>query len=457
MHALLSKRDARAATAWIGLILLVPLVGWVIYYFFGINRIERRAQTLRAGYDGGEAMNLLPESVLTAAGGSQHAGRHLQRFSQHGLAVSPIPYVRGNRLTLLKNGDEAYPAMIAAIEKAEHTVALCTYIFNHDKAGKAFLEALANARARGVKVRVLIDGVGSHYSVPSMIHFLRQKGIPCERFLHSFLPWQMPYLNLRNHQKILVVDGKTGFTGSMNIAEGNLVADNPAHPILDRHFQIGGPLVGQLMTTFAQEWRFATDEILTGAKWFPDLEEQGEVIARGVPAGPDQPRNPLRWLLLGAISQAEESIRIITPYFLPDTTLQAVLSVAAMRGVQVDIVLPENNNLFYMQWAMTPQFDELIDAGCRVYMTPGPFDHTKLLVVDGMWSFVGSANWDARSLRLNFEFNVEAFSRSFAAEIAAEADARIAKAWRLEISHLQARPTLFKVRDNLVRLFSPYL
>lgn len=435
----------------------MPLVGWVIYYFFGINRIERRAQTLRAGYDGREAMRLLPESVLTEAGGSQHAGQHLQRFSQHGLAVSPIPYIRGNRLTLLRNGDEAYPAMIAAIEKAEHTVALCTYIFNHDKAGKAFLKALADARARGVKVRVLIDGVGSHYSVPSMIHFLRQKGIPCERFLHSFLPWQMPYLNLRNHQKILVVDGKTGFTGSMNIAEGNLVADNPAHPILDRHFQIGGPLVGQLMTTFAQEWRFATDEILTGAKWFPELEEEGEVIARGVPAGPDQTRNPLRWLLLGAISQAEESIRIVTPYFLPDTTLQAVLSVAAMRGVRVDIVLPENNNLFYMQWAMTPQFDELIDAGCRVYMTPGPFDHTKLLVVDGMWSFVGSANWDARSLRLNFEFNVEAFSRSFAAEIAAEADARIAKAWQLEISHLQARPTLFKVRDNLVRLFSPYL
>jgi cardiolipin synthase len=456
-HALLTKRDARAATGWIGLILLVPLLGWIIYFLFGINRIQRRAETLRSGGHVTGELSGPTGAELSHMAGTDHGLRQLERLMELGGAVSQMPYSPGNHLTLLTNGDEAYPAMLEAIARARHSIALSTYIFNHDKAGKTFIQALREAKERGVKVRVLIDGVGSHYSFPSAVYYLHEAGIPCERFLHSFLPWQMPYLNMRNHQKILVIDGAEGFTGSMNIAEGNLTAQEPAHPILDRHFKVEGPVVGQLMRTFAHEWRFVTGEILTGPLWFPPLERKGDLIVRGLPSGPDLPRNPLRWMLLGAIAQAQESIRIVTPYFLPDSTLRAALSVAAMRGVKVDIVLPANNNLFYMKWAMLPQFEELLETGCRIYETEGPFDHTKLTAIDGLWSFLGSANWDARSLRLNFEFNLEAFGRSLAEDIDREIGARIARARPLTISALQERSVALKVRDNIARLFSPYL
>jgi cardiolipin synthase len=459
-HAMLTKSDVRAAAGWVGFILLVPFLGWLIYLLFGVNRIQRRARELR-GIRRGPALPMparRPDGMPVEHGEQR---RELESLARFGQKVLPERFEPGNSVAVLENGDETYPAMIAAIDGAERSLALSTYIFNHDEAGAMFLDALARATARGVRVRVLIDGVGSWYSRPSIIPELRKRGINYARFLHSFMPWQMPYLNMRNHQKILVADGRHGFTGGMNIARGNLLRLNPRRPILDYHFGVEGPVVAQLMRTFAHEWTFTTGEILDGPDWFPKIdpitEPGADLIARGLPGGPDQGINPIRWTMLGALTEARETIRIVTPYFLPDTTLATVLSLAAMRGVQVDIVLPRTNNLPFVDWAATPQLAWLIEAGCRIWKTTGPFEHTKLMTVDGIWSMVGSANWDGRSLRLNFELNLECYGSTFAKRLDRLIDAKIATAKAIAYEEIANRPLPVRLRDAAIRLASPYL
>ncbi len=456
-HALITKRDARAAVAWIGVIVLLPIFGWAIYLIFGINRIARRAEELRgSGHITGD-LEISDRRGLIRQTSDSIKTERIVEMARLGTRIAKVPYTDGNKIEVLRNGENAYPAMIAAIDRAENSVALSTYIFNNDEAGRQFLEALKKARARGVKIRVLIDGVGSWYSFPSMIKKLRDADIPHERFLHSLLPWQMPYLNLRNHQKILVVDGKVGFTGSMNIAAGNLLRPNAKHPIRDIHYAVEGPVVAHLMAAFAHEWRFSTGELLVGEFWRPELPGKGDVIARGLPAGPDMNRNTIRWTFLAGLSEARQHIRIVTPYFLPDSDLITALSLAAMRGVLVDIVLPQKNNLFYMAWASRAILDELAASGCRIWMTDGPFDHAKMMTVDGIWASIGSANWDPRSLRLNFEFNLECFSPEFVGNLEGIIDQKVKTAEQETISTLRNRPLSVKLRDNAARLLSPYL
>ena len=457
IHVMLTKTDERAAIGWIGFIVLVPFVGWTVYLIFGINRIERRARVLR-----GPKHDMLLLAPLPA-----HARNHpaegviklrelegLARFSQK---ILPESFVQGNTVGLLLNGDETYPAMIEAIDRAERSIAISTYIFNNDSAGRRFVEALSRAMDRGVRVRLLLDGVGSWYSRPSLIPLLNKCGIDYARFLHSLMPWQMPYLNMRNHQKIFVVDGTHGFTGGMNIAEGNVLEENPGKPIKDCHFRVEGPVVAHLMHTFAYEWNFTTGELLAGPAWFPEIASSGDIVARGLPAGPDMGLNPIRWTLLGALAEARHNVRIVTPYFLPDATLRTNISLAAMRGVIVDIVLPETNNLPFCDWAATPQLAWLARAGCRIWKTKGPFEHTKMMTVDGMWAMVGSANWDERSLRLNFEFNLECYGATFAGELDALIEQKISAAHLLTYEELSGHSTAIRIRNALFRLATPYL
>jgi cardiolipin synthase len=349
--------------------------------------------------------------------------------------------------------------MLAAIESAKKSISLATYIFDNDPSGKQFAGALKRAVERGVAVRVLIDSAGARYSWPSIIHRLKKSRVPVARFLPSslFAPWRAATINLRNHRKVLVADGRTAFTGGINIRHANLFSEKPRSPVQDLHFGVEGPAVTQLQEAFANDWAFATGEILDGEIWFPELPEQGNVIARVITDGPDADFEKLRWTLLAALSGAQTSVQIVTPYFLPDNALVSELNLAALRGVRVDIILPAKNNLPFVHWASRSMWWQVLERGCRLWLTPPPFDHSKLMIVDGHWVLLGSANWDARSLRLNFELNVECYGRDFARDMTAVVEKKLRGAREVTLAEADARSYPAKVRDAVARLFSPYL
>jgi cardiolipin synthase len=373
------------------------------------------------------------------------------------MRVTERSLTRGNSVRPLVNGEEAFPAMIGAIDAAERSVALSTYVFNHDPAGEMFVAALARAVRRGVEVRVLIDAVGARYSRPPIAGTLRKRGIQVERFLRTVLPWRMHYMNMRNHRKLLVTDGRVGFTGGMNISEGNFVRGSTRAPIQDIHFCVTGPVVAHMLGVFAEDWASTAGEVLAGEGWFPSLDPVGRVLSRGLSDGPDIDIDKLPLVLMGALSCARESIRIVTPYFLPDESMINALNVAALRGVDVRIVLPEVNNLPPVAWAATAQLPLMLERGCRFFLSPGAFDHSKLLIVDEVWSLVGSANWDPRSFRLNFEFNLECYDRDLAGSLARLADDKAARGRPITVADVARRGFPTRLRDGIARLASPYL
>jgi cardiolipin synthase len=281
--------------------------------------------------------------------------------------------------------------------------------------------------------------------------------IPVARFLPVFVPWLFHYSNLRNHRKILVIDGSIGFTGGLNIREEHCLNGKSRHPIRDMHFRVTGPVVAHFQETFARDWYCTTGERLTGDSWFPELGNAGDVLARGIADGPDDDFDKLRIVLLGAIASAHTSITIVTPYFLPDAPLIATLNVAAMRGIEVRIVIPRKTNLALVQWASTAQLWQLLERGCRIWQSDLPFDHSKIMIVDGHWSLFGSMNWDPRSLRLNFEFNVECYDPQLADSLTRIINATIDESRECTLSGLDGRSFAVKLRDGFARVLAPYL
>jgi len=457
-HAILYKRDPRSALLWLALVWVLPLAGPVLYFMLGVNRIRRRALRLR-----GEE-----ESFRSPARGpvcpAQTLDRHLPPGNRHLVTLAALvdkvavrPLVPGNEVECLVNGDIAYPAMLDAIAAARQTVTLATYLFDRDEVGLEFVRAMGEATRRGVEVRVLIDATGTRYSWPSIMGALLREGVRYARFLPAFPRGRLVSLNLRNHRKLLIVDGREGYTGGMNLRAGHWLAKHPAHPIQDIQFRVRGPAVAHFQEAFAEDWRFTTGEDLRGERWFPRLEEVGPVFARGIADGPDEDFEVLHWTLLGALAAARSSVRIMTPYFLPSAALIAGLNLAALRGVTVEILLPAKSNLPFVQWASTAHWWQVLERGCRLWLSPPPFDHSKLFLVDECWALVGSSNWDPRSLRLNFEFNLECYDLALGQNLAAWFEQRRRKARPVTLAEVDARPLAIRLRDGAARLLTPFL
>ena len=354
---------------------------------------------------------------------------------------------------MLEGGDAAYPAMLAAIGDAKHCIAMASYIFRDDAAGRAFADALIAAHRRGVEVRVLLDSVGIGYFFPAAFYRLKAGGVPAARFLHTWLPWRMPFLNMRNHRKLLVVDGALAFMGGMNIGAEHSHRLAGGDYIEDIHFQVEGPVARSLMDAFARDWTFTTEEAAgRGLLVAAASPEQGRVQARGLRSGPDADIYKIEMLAGAALTLARKRIRIVTPYFLPDQRLQFAIAQACMRGVEVDIVLPEHSDHTYMEWAMYGHLRFFKHIAANIYLSPPPFDHSKLMTMDGEWSLIGSSNWDARSFRLNFEYDLECYDPDLTGELDAIIDAKIARARKLTIAKLASRPVPIRLSDAAARL-----
>ena len=457
-HAILYKRDSRSAVSWVGLIWLTPLVGALLYVSFGVNRIERRAASLRRKRRRIEvvspALECTDEELREALGPRDVS---LAALARVGRSVLDRPLLEGNSIAPLRNGEEAYPAMRAAIDEARRSISLVTYIFQLDEVGQSFLDALARAVERGVEVRVLIDAVGSGSGRGRILRAFRERKVPIDIFLPLRVPWRTRYMNLRNHRKILVVDGRVGFTGGMNVRESHLIEGREGHRERDLQFRLEGPVVEHLQEAFVDDWAFTTGESLLGERWFPPQKAVGALSARGVPFDPGLRLDVLRSLLVAAAGAAQRSIRIVTPYFLPESPLIMALNVAAMRGVEVDILIPSKGDHAVVEWATRAMLWQVLGSGCRVWRTSPPFEHTKLMVVDGAWSFFGSMNVDPRSLRLNFEFNVEAYGAELGTRLEAFVQTLREGSRRVTLKEVNGRSLPARLRDGLARLFTPYL
>ena len=444
VHALMNKRDVRAAIGWIGISWLSPFFGPLLYVGFGINRVHRRARRLRGRHSrharhrtGGGAPSPQTERLQIAVGAIT------------GLDVEPAAVEQ-----ILHCGDEGYPQMVAAIDQATRSVDLATFIFRVDEAGLPFVQALARAHRRGVAVRVLIDGMGGGFFRSPAYHALRREGVPAARFLHSIWPWKMPLLDLRLHKKALIVDGETAFVGGLNIGAENL-RDWPSKcPVHDVHFRLSGPIVRQIAEGFDDDWHFTTGEPLRKPH-VPQATEAHRAFARAIASGPDQSVDQLVLVLLSAIASARRSINIATPYFLPEEQLLTALQLAALRGVKVRLVMPAVNNHRLVAWASSAHISPLIEAGCQLWRSPPPFDHSKLMTVDDEWSLIGSANWDSRSLRLNFELTVEFYDPEFARKLSAIIKEKCGEP--ITAAEVDGRHFITKLRDASARLMSPYI
>lgn len=460
VHAAMTKDEVRSAIGWVGVIILSPIVGALIYAVAGINRIRRdtlAAERSAAGHE----KPVHPGADVTDEMIADRYGRRFAALKSVGDRLTHHSMTAGNSIDMLKSGDEAYSAMIGAIAGARRSVILETYIFDRDPIGLRFADALIAAVKRGVVVRVLIDAVGARYSVPSIVSYLRDGGVPADVFNGRIIVGlRLPYANLRTHRKIVVVDGAVAFAGGMNIRQGFTAEFAGTASARDTHFCIRGPVVADIFAIAAEDWFFATDERLAGEAWQIEpaaVEPGAPVFMRALPSGPDASLETNHKMLMGAFSVARRSIRIMSPYFLPDRELISALTTAARRGVDIDIVVPAANNLVLVDRAMTAQFDQVLRSYCRVWRAEGPFDHSKLLAIDGTWAFVGSSNLDPRSLRLNFEIDLEVLDARIAGEIDARIAAIVEKATPVTLAGLRARSFPVRLVDRILWLGSPYL
>jgi len=447
VHILLNKRDPIRAGIWITLIVFMPIAGFLLYWAFGDNRIARRAKRrLKAKRPDGS-----PDS-------SGRVPQNLIPLQMAGDRIAHNPLVPGNTIEMLENGDEAYPAMLAAIASARKSVAFLSYIFDADEVCRHFTDVLCEAARRGVEVRLLVDGIGARGYGPVLERRLSEAGGRMASFWRRGRWLRHPGLNLRNHRKILVIDGQIGFTGGINISARHTTLPGEPYPAsFDVHFKLRGPVVGHLMETFTDDWELSTGETLSGPDWFPDLEPCGNVLARGIASGPDFSVGRLHDLLLAALRTAHKSIDLLSPYFIPDEAILSSLRTAARSGVRVRVFMPARADHLFMSWGARAYLRELTTCGVEVWEMQTGFNHSKLTVIDDEWIMMGSSNLDPRSFRLNFEFNVEAYSRIAAIGIESYMEKQLADARRIDTSELMRESRLVQVRNRAVALLSPFL
>jgi cardiolipin synthase len=456
-HALLNKRDSRSALVWVSINLTLPLVGPFFYWCLGINRISRRA---KYWHDSGRWLSkteIFPMEVKTAQSKILPASaEHLTGLQLLTDRIVTTHQRSGNHLSPLIGGEEAYSAMLASIRDANETINLSSYIFDVDGIGAEFVKELSAAALRGVAVRIIIDALGEKYSRCSLRLVFRGTPVKVVRYLPLS---NGAYINLRNHRKLMIVDGRNAFTGGMNIRNNHLMkatttSDDSVH---DVHFCVNGPIVSDLQRIFLGDWYFVTGEKLQDHRFFPVIEPCGSAMVRCISDGPNREFRKIEQIIIGALSCAKQHVYIMTPYFIPNREMMSALITAVLRGVDVHIALPGENNLPFVHWAGRAFLWELLMNGVRVFYQPPPFVHTKLLLVDSIWSLIGSANLDTRSLRLNFELDLSIFDECLAIKLQRHFEQAIAASHELSLAEVNRFTLPVRLRDNFARLFSPYL
>jgi cardiolipin synthase len=444
------KREPMSAIAWCLLVVFVPLFGIVFFAFFGYQSIH---VPLRRKRQHAEVFR-----------GSRHAGsRGTVEVGYEGLAglacqLGSRPPVSGNAVAVYHDGASAYESMLEAIAGARHHIHMEFFIVRADDSGCRFMKALADRASAGVEVRFLYDALGSWSLNPRVLNILRKAGGRALPFLKLQNPLRRRIqVNLRNHRKLLVVDGRVGFTGGLNLGDEYLGKSPFFGPWRDDFIRVEGPAVADLQHVFVEDWDFSVDEDLSGAAYYPAVSPAGSAVVQVASSGPDQDIKTIRELYFAAIMRARRRVWLATPYFVPDAGVFDALCLAARMGRDVRVLTPFRPDKWLPHLAGRYSWPELLRAGVKVYQYTNGFLHLKLLMIDDVWSSVGSPNLDNRSLYLNFEATCLIESAEVQAELERGFLNDLAVSIRLEPKAFAGRPFVAKMAENACRLLSPVL
>ncbi|MFZ5655459.1 MAG: cardiolipin synthase [Pseudomonadota bacterium] len=437
----LQKREPAATLAWLISLAALPYLGFVIYYVFGPQRIRR--QRLRRG----RARARMPARPETA---EDSEAAELARLAQ---ATTHLPPTTATDVQLLVDGGATYEALLAAVREARESIHLAYYIFEPDRTGTALRDALVERARAGVKVRLLLDAVGSAKLRRRFLAPLAEAGGEFAWFHPMRLPWRRPWLNLRLHRKIVVVDDRIAFTGGINITDeqDERLRGDAYH---DLHLRLEGDVVALLQVVFAEDWVYATGQ--RPPLRTPRPSVPGRVAAQVLVSGPDSSWESIHRLHVAAIYAAKRRVWLATPYFVPGEAAMMALTSAALAGLDVRLLVPKQADSRLVTYATRSSFDELLDAGVQVYEYGPRLLHTKALLVDGETAIIGSANFDHRSFRLNFEVSLLFRDADVAASLQRVLEADLARAPRVRADRRRA---FWRQRlpEALARLLSPLL
>jgi len=455
---ILEKRSPFKTIAWILVLILVPVIGLAFYLFFGQ---EYRKQKLfsRRGVKSLSKIRKLSTKQLREI---NHTDLHLpsevlglKNFIRLLLNNSDSLLTTGNQCKILNNGTETFKAIFAAIKKAQHHIHLEYYIIDDDKIGNQLTNLLIAKRREGVEVRIIVDDVGSWDLKKKFFNALQDKGIEIYPFMEVRFPRLTSRVNFRNHRKILIVDGKIGFTGGINVADRYIEGKPKIGPWRDTHLQITGDAVATMQVVFAADWYFVINENLTGEKYFPPLSEENGTPVQISASGPDSDWENIEQAYFSAILNAKEYVYLTSPYLMPPQTIVSALKTAALSGVDVRIIIPEKSDAITPKWCSFSYVEQFLEAGIKIYFYQAGFIHSKTLMIDDILSTIGTTNLDFRSLETNFEINAFIYEKKFTRQLVKHFTNDLKNSREIKLNEWAKRPWHFKLRESLAHIVSP--
>lgn len=452
LHLLVHKREPVSTISWSLFVLLIPVLGPLIYFTFGPERLIRQAYKRKL--------------VITPASSSDNQSLSPARrpiatiptstFLNLTQNISQFPVSGGNKVHFLTDPQDALIAMIKAIEGAKSFVHLEYYIISSDIITDKIFDSLISAKKRGCQVRVLYDSLGSLSLKRFHFRRLKNAGIHIAGFLPFSLVPQRINLNFRNHRKILIIDGVTAFTGGTNL--GREYLGNPGnHQWRDFSTQLWGPVVLQLEEVFKYDWKFTTQEDLSNSLYYPEPKSAGSALIQVIDSGPDTSFQSLHRAIFGGITSAQKQISLMTPYFVPDSSILTGLEVAALKGIDLKLILPKKNDQCLVKFASRSYYSDLLKAGAKIYEFNPKILHAKLMTMDDEFTLIGSGNMDIRSFRLNFEITLLIQDKDVTRRAQDLFEEDLKKSSRIQSSEFEKRGVTQEIIENVCRLLAPIL
>jgi len=455
LFVVVHKRRPTAALAWLTVIFFQPWVGVVLYLLIGRHRLPRRRtrqyrrlirrlEHLKKQFDGHPHV-IHPELGPQCKAAITLAARY-----------GSMPILDGNSVTLISDTNHVIQRLTADIEQAKDHIHMLFFIFRNDDTGRRIVQALKQAAKRGVKCRLLLDTVGSWSALLSISHDLKEAGIEVYDALPvGFLRRRASRIDLRNHRKIVVIDGITAYTGSQNIVDDNYGFKNLVW--YDLTARLNGPVVQELQTVFLEDWHFRTDQLLDEPGIFPQPEAFGTVPAQVLPSGPDDPIESYQRLVVAVLHSARERVVITTPYFVPDEPFLQAMEVVAQRDVVVNLIVPVKTDHPLIDMAGQAYFEELLEAGVRIFTYENGLLHAKTITVDDSIAFLGSSNFDIRSFSLNFEINLLLYGREATQNLRERQMEYLHNSRAIDLSQWKKHGSFKRLGHDIAKLFSPLL